>query len=111
MTTSNTNLQEQQPTILSFAKDLPNICSLAGLTFSILSIYFCIIGVYEAAMIAMIWAVAFDWGDGMIARSMKGRTADDQTFGVQLNSLIDIVNYGVAPAILLLSYGQFQALF
>ncbi len=111
MTTDTNDTQEQQPTILSFAKDLPNICSLAGLACTILSIYFSIIGVYEAAMIGMIWAVAFDWGDGMIARRMKGRTADDQTFGVQLDSLIDIVNYGAAPAILLLSYGQFEPLF
>ena len=111
MTTDTNDFQEQQPTILSFAKDLPNICSLAGLACTILSIYFSLIGVYEAAMIGMIWAVAFDWGDGMIARRMKGRTADEQTFGVQLDSLIDIVNYGAAPAILLLSYGQFEPLF
>ena len=111
MTTDTNDFQEQQPTILSFAKDLPNICSLAGLACTILSIYFSLIGVYEAAMIGMIWAVAFDWGDGMIARRMKGRTADEQTFGVQLDSLIDIVNYGAAPAILLLSCGQFEPLF
>ena len=111
MTTGNTDFQEPQPTILSFAKDLPNICSLAGLACTILSIYFSIIGVYEAAMIGMIWGVAFDWGDGMIARRMEGRTAHQKTFGVQLDSLIDIVNYGAAPAILLLSYGKYDPIF
>lgn len=110
MTTGNTDSQEQ-PTILSFANDLPNVCSLAGLACTILAIYFSIIGVYEAAMIGMIWAVAFDWGDGIIARRMKGRTANEQTFGVQLDSLIDMLNYGAAPAILLLSYGKFEPLF
>ena len=99
------------PSILSFIKDLPNICSLAGLGCSLLSIYFLIIGIYEAAMIGMIWSVAFDWADGLIARKMKGRTGTDQEFGGQLDLLIDIVSYGVSPAILILSYSKFNPLF
>ena len=74
MTTSNTEAREIQPSILSFVKDLPSLCSLAGLACTTLAIYFSIIGVYSAAMIAMVWAVGFDWADGLIARSMKGRT-------------------------------------
>jgi CDP-diacylglycerol--serine O-phosphatidyltransferase len=62
-------------------------------------------------MIGMIWAVAFDWADGLIARRMKGRTGNDRTFGGQLDVLIDIVSYGVAPAILLLSYGKFDPIY
>jgi CDP-diacylglycerol--serine O-phosphatidyltransferase len=62
-------------------------------------------------MIGMIWAVAFDWADGLIARKMKGRTSQQGFFGGQLDSLIDIVNYGVSPAILLLSYAQFDPIF
>jgi len=87
------------------------LCSLAGLACSVLAIYFAILGVFHAAMIAMIWAVAFDWGDGLIARRIKGRTGNDRAFGGQLDSLIDVVNYGVAPAVVLLSYGQFNPLF
>ena len=101
----------QQPTILSYAKDIPNLCSLAGLACTVLAIYFCIQGVYAAAMIGMIWAVAFDWADGLIARRMKGRTGDDSKFGGQLDVLIDIVSYGVTPAILLLSYGGFSLIY
>jgi CDP-diacylglycerol--serine O-phosphatidyltransferase len=41
-------------------------------------------------MIGMIWAVAFDWADGLIARKMKGRTSQQGFFGGQLDSLIDI---------------------
>jgi len=111
LTTDNAESQELQPTILSYVKDLPNVCSLAGLACTILAIYFSILGVYYAAMIGMIWAVALDWADGLIARRMKGRTDNDQTFGGQLDGLIDIVSYGVAPAILLLSYGKFQPIF
>ena len=111
MTTSNAEFRELQPTILSYVKDLPNLCSLAGLACTVLSIYFSILGVFYAAMIGMIWAVAFDWADGLIARRMKGRTGDDSAFGGQLDVLIDIVSYGVAPAVLLLSYGKFEPVF
>jgi len=103
--------QPQQPTILSYVKDIPNLCSLAGLACTILAIYFCIQGVYAAAMIGMIWAVAFDWADGLVARKMKGRTGDDSKFGGQLDVLIDIVSYGVTPAVLLLSYGDFSLIY
>ena len=111
MTTDNVEPRTLQPTILSFVKDLPNLCSLAGLACALLAIYYSILGVYSAAMIGMIWAVAFDWADGLIARRMKGRTGDDRAFGGQLDVLIDIVSYGVAPSILLLSYGKFEPLF
>lgn len=111
MTTGSEESQELQPAIISYVKDLPNLCSLAGLACTIFAIYFSILGVYYAAMIGMIWAVAFDWADGLVARKMKGRTGSDRVFGGQLDLVIDIVSYGVAPAILLLSYGKFAPVF
>lgn len=111
MTTDSEELQVLQPTILSYVKDLPNLCSLAGLACTLSAMYFCILGLYPAAMIGMIWAVSFDWADGLIARRMKGRTGADRTFGGQLDVLIDIVSYGVTPAILVLSYGKFEMIF
>jgi CDP-diacylglycerol--serine O-phosphatidyltransferase len=111
MTKDKAEPQDLPPTILSYVKDAPNLCSLSGLACTILAIYFSILGVYHAAMIGMIWAVAFDWADGLIARRMKGRTGNDRAFGGQLDVLIDIVSYGVAPAILLLSYGKFAPVF
>ena len=96
MTDNNSETKELQPnTILSYAKDLPNICSLSGLACTIVAIYCSITGQYAAAMIGMIWSVAFDWADGLVARRMKGRTGDDRVFGGQLDVLIDIVSYGV----------------
>ena len=38
----------------------------------------------------MIWAVLFDWGDGIIARKMEGRTDEQKDFGAQIDSLIDM---------------------
>ena len=112
MTAKNADSEELQPNaILSYVKDLPNIASLSGLACTLLAIYFSIKGLYAAAMIGMIWAVAFDWADGLIARRMKGRTGNDRIFGGQLDVLIDIVSYGVTPAILLLSYGNFELVY
>ncbi|WP_373031020.1 phosphatidylcholine/phosphatidylserine synthase [Sulfurovum sp.] len=108
---NTTPSQTPQPTILSYVRDLPNLLSLSGLACTVLAIYFSITGLYAAAMIGMVWAVAFDWADGLVARKLKGRTATDAKFGGQLDVVIDIVSYGVTPAILLLSYGEFEPIF
>lgn len=99
---------KQQPSMLSFIKDLPNICSLLGLFGAILAIYFAIAENFPAAIIGILWAVVFDWYDGIIARKLKGRTEAQGTFGAQLDSMIDMVSFGVFPAILLLSYGNYN---
>ncbi|MDC0546122.1 CDP-alcohol phosphatidyltransferase family protein [Gammaproteobacteria bacterium] len=111
MSASKEESINSQPSILSYLKDTPNLCSLAGLACTMLAIYFCILGVYYAAMIGMVWAVAFDWADGLIARRIKDRRGVDSIFGGQLDVLIDIVSYGVTPAILLLSFGKFDPIY
>jgi len=103
--------QAHQTGMLPFASDLPNICSLAGLLCAVFAIYYAIVGNFPVAIIGMIWAVVFDWGDGIIARRMKGRTVEYRAFGKQLDSLIDIVSFGICPAVLLLSYGNFSPWF
>jgi CDP-diacylglycerol--serine O-phosphatidyltransferase len=103
--------QGKPPTILSFANDLANLCSLAGLLSAVLAIYFAMVGNFPAAMIGLVWSVFFDWSDGNIARRMKGRTDKQRSFGGQLDSLIDIVSFGVLPAVVLLSYGDFSPWF
>ena len=105
------NLEASPPTILTFAKDLPNICSLVGLACAVLSIFFAITGNFPAAMIWLIWAVFFDWTDGIIARGMKDRTEKQRQFGANLDSLIDIISFGICPAVVLLSYGNFSLWF
>ena len=103
--------QPVRPSIVGFALDLPNICSLAGLFCALLGIYYAIQGVFPAAMIGILWAVVFDWFDGAIARRLAGRTASQRAFGTQLDSLIDVVSFAVCPAIVLLSYGQYSPWF
>ena len=111
MMTNSEPEQPHQPTMLSFSRDLPNICSLAGLLCAVLGIYFAILGNFPLAIIGVLWAVLFDWADGIVARKMTGRTDHHRAFGGQLDSLIDIVSFGVFPAVFLLSYGKFSPWF
>lgn len=101
----------KQISVFSFIKDLPNICSLLGLMSAVIGIYFAIQGNFPSAIIGMLWAALFDWFDGIIARNMKGRTKVQGEFGAELDSMIDIVSFGVLPAIILLSYGEYSIWF
>ncbi len=97
--------------MLAFVKDLPNIMTLLGLCCGVLGIYFAIQGNFPAAMIAMLWAVLLDWYDGPVARRIPGRSDELKAFGSKLDSLADIVSLGICPAIILLSYGDFNPWF
>ena len=100
-----------RPSILSVARDLPNLCSLLGLSCALLGIYYAIRGAFPAAMIGMLWAVFFDWCDGLIARRIQGRTQQERAIGAQLDSLIDVVSFSVCPAVVLLTYGKLSPWF
>ncbi len=58
-------------------------------------------GEYQAAAIAIGIAVVLDCLDGRVAR-LANVTSD---FGSQLDSLADIISFGIAPAILIYSWG------
>ena len=105
--------QETSPKIhmLGFARDIPNLMTLAGLCCGMLAIYFASSQLYSAAMIALLWAAFFDWFDGPVAKLIKGRDKDFMTFGTQLDSLADLVSSGVAPAFILLTVGSYQPVF
>lgn len=53
-------------------------------------------GLYEAAALMLLWAILLDMLDGRIAR-LTGTTSE---FGGELDSLADVVSFGVAPAFL-----------
>ena len=97
----------RQPTILHFVRDIPNAITLVSLCCGVLGIYFAILKNFSAAMIAILWAVLFDWYDGPVAKRMSGRSAAMKLFGGRLDSLADIVSMAVFPAVVLLSYGDF----
>lgn len=44
--------------------------------------------------------------DGMVAKTRKHRTADDKMFGMQIDSLCDIVSFGIAPIMVGVAMGM-----
>ncbi|MCE5189614.1 MAG: CDP-alcohol phosphatidyltransferase family protein [Eubacteriales bacterium] len=103
--------QNRSYSMIYFLKDLPNIVSLVGLFCALLSICFAFSGQFHLALIGILWAVLFDWADGIIARRTAGRTDVQRHFGSQLDSLIDIVSFGVFPSVFLFSYARFNLWF
>jgi CDP-diacylglycerol---serine O-phosphatidyltransferase len=63
-------------------------------------------GHFDRAAIAIGWAVLFDALDGRIARMTKTTTE----IGVQLDSIADVVTFGIAPAVLVYCWGYGSAM-
>ncbi len=82
---------------------LPNMITLLGLLSGVFSMVLAMKGNYYFAAIAVLLAAVFDGLDGKVARLVKGTSE----FGVQLDSLADVVSFGVAPA-LLVYHWQFE---
>ena len=64
------------------------------------------VGHFDNAAKAIGWAVLFDMLDGRIARMTKTTTE----IGLQLDSLADVVTFGIAPAVLAYAWGYGAAL-
>jgi CDP-diacylglycerol---serine O-phosphatidyltransferase len=97
--------------IISFVNDAANIVSLIGLFFSTLGIYCVLTNYFRLAMICVLWSIFFDWTDGVVARKNCNRTQEQKRFGKELDSLIDIISFGVFPALFLLSYVKYNVYF
>jgi CDP-diacylglycerol--serine O-phosphatidyltransferase len=61
-------------------------------------------GDYRLAAVLLVLAGVFDALDGMVARATN--TGSD--FGMQLDSIADVMNFGCAPGVLLYCYGFMQ---
>lgn len=62
-------------------------------------------GCYEYAILFLALAGACDTFDGKIARLKKDRTEEMIIFGVQIDSLCDMVCFGVTPAVIAYNLG------
>ncbi len=76
---------------------LPNLMTTASLFFGFVGITWAIDGRYDHAALAVLASALFDGLDGKIARLTN--TASE--FGVQYDSLADLVAFGLAPALLM----------
>ena len=79
--------------------NIPNMITSGNLLCGMLSLILTVRGHYLPAAWMIPCAVFFDFMDGKVARAM-GVSSD---FGVEFDSLGDVVSFGVAPAILIYS--------
>lgn len=57
-------------------------------------------GDYKEAIFCLAFSGACDAFDGRVARTKKNRTEDEKNFGIQLDSLCDVICFGVFPALI-----------
>jgi len=79
---------------------LPNLLTTGNLFFGYFSIMNSIQGHFDRAAISILLASIFDILDGRVARLTKGTSE----FGVQYDSLCDLLSFGVAPAIMIYQF-------
>ena len=82
---------------------LPNLITTMSLFSGLFSVYFSISGKFLFAVWAIFVAILFDGIDGKVARLTK----TESDFGVQYDSLSDLISFGVAPAILMYQWVLF----
>ncbi|HLI11201.1 MAG TPA: CDP-diacylglycerol--serine O-phosphatidyltransferase [Alphaproteobacteria bacterium] len=81
----------------SLNKLIPNILTVLALCAGLTAIRFGLQQRFEPAVIAIMLAGIFDALDGRIARMLGGSTK----FGAEMDSLSDVVSFGVAPSMVL----------
>ncbi|WP_174731680.1 CDP-diacylglycerol--serine O-phosphatidyltransferase [Mesobacillus harenae] len=77
-------------------KSIPNLFTLSNLLFGFLSILFAAKGDFRNASILILIGMMLDSMDGRVARMLNA----ESELGKELDSLADVVTFGVAPAML-----------
>lgn len=67
---------------------------------SVMGMTFVMNGNIKQAMFCLMFSGAFDLFDGKIARTKKDRTEQEKVFGIQIDSLCDIVCFCMFPAMI-----------
>ncbi len=80
---------------------VPNFFTLLSLCAGVTAIRMAIEGRYELAIGLIVAAAILDGVDGRLARALKAQSR----FGAELDSLADFINFGVAPAIVMFTWG------
>lgn len=82
---------------IPFRALVPNAVTALALCFGLTGIRFAVGGEWDKALAAIIFAGILDTMDGRIARLLRA----DSRFGAELDSLSDVIAFGVAPALVI----------
>jgi CDP-diacylglycerol--serine O-phosphatidyltransferase len=83
-------------------KYIPNFITCLNLISGCFSTFFAIKGMLEIASLFILVAAVFDFLDGFFARLLKVQSP----IGVDMDSLADLCSFGIAPAMILLTWMQ-----
>lgn len=75
------------------------VLTYIGMWIGFLGVMLAIKDRYVGSLICLMLAGVCDMFDGTIASTKKDRTRDERTFGIQIDSLSDIICFGVLPAV------------
>lgn len=76
------------------------ILTYMSLVSSVTGMFFTFRGHLSIGILCLALSGLFDAFDGKVARSKKDRTMDEKRFGIQIDSLCDLVSFGVFPVVL-----------
>lgn len=80
--------------------DYTVVLTYISLALSVFGMTQAIHGRFKTAILCLALSGLCDMFDGKIARSKKSRTADEKSFGIQIDSLCDMVCFGAFPALI-----------
>lgn len=84
--------------------NIPTGISILGLFLSFSSIILSFKSHFEIAIVCFMYSGLCDYFDGYIARRLD-LTAKDKEFGTQIDTLVDVVSFGVTPILFFLNDG------
>jgi CDP-diacylglycerol---serine O-phosphatidyltransferase len=85
---------------ISYRALAPNAVTAMALCTGLSGVWFSMQQRWDAALIAVVVAGILDALDGRIARLLKG----ESRFGAELDSLSDVIAFGVTPALIIYSW-------
>ena len=84
------------------------VMTYAGLLFSWAGVTFALNEDYRAALLCLMISGVLDMFDGKVAATKKNRDEAQKAFGIQIDSMSDMICYGVLPAIFIYKINGFH---
>lgn len=86
---------------LNLVQLLPNLMTISAMCSGLTGIRFAMMGQFHGAVAMILLAAVLDGLDGRIARLLRS----ESEIGAELDSLVDFVNFGVAPGMVIYLWG------
>ncbi|AQX27797.1 MULTISPECIES: CDP-alcohol phosphatidyltransferase family protein [unclassified Bartonella] len=101
----NDNVMHRRRSPIPMRYIIPNIITILAICAGMNGIRLAFENCYESAILVLLLAAILDGADGRVARLMDGTSS----FGAQMDSLADVINFGVTPALVVYSFILTQA--